>query len=395
MQELTPGAARRVALAAQGFADPAPAGRVDRRHLRRVLDRMGIVQIDSVNVVARSQYLPLFARLGGYRPALLDEAVHRHRDLYECWLHEATLAPVGLHPVLAWKRAEWEARGMRGWAAAHTDLVEVVLGEVAERGPTRASELSLPGERRGPWWGWSDGKRALEWLFAIGSLAVTRRQGFERVYDLTERVLPEAVLRAPVPPEHEARRLLLRLAARSLGVGTAEDLADYHRQMLSAVRPRLDELVEEGALERVTVRGWDRPAYLDPAARRPRRLRAVALLSPFDPVVWCRPRAERLFGFHYRIEIYTPPERRRFGYYVLPVLVGDRLVGRLDVKADRAGGVLRVPAAWAEAGVDPAEVAGPVAGELRAMAAWLGLHDVAVAPRGELAPALAGALATG
>lgn len=389
--------ARRVALAAQGFVDPVPAGRVDVRHLRRVLGRVGHLQVDSVNVVVRAHYLPAFSRLGPYPRALLDRMAYERGELFEYWSHEQSLLPVDAHPLLRW-RMELAAAGqtwggLARFAREHPAYVEAVHAEVSERGPLAASGLREPGRRTGPWWAWGEGKRALEWLHWTGRLAAVRRPTFERVYDLPERILPPEVLARPAVPEPEARKALLVRAARSLGVATAADLADYHRQRLPAVRGLIAELVEEGALVPAEVEGWGAPALADPGARVPRRVVAAALVSPFDSLVWHRGRTERLFGFHLRLEIYTPAPRRRWGYYVLPFLLGDRLVGRVDLKADRRARVLLVRAAYAEAGVAPSVVAPPLAGHLASMAEWLGLGHVEVDDRGGLAPALLRAVA--
>lgn len=398
-----PHEARRLALAAQGFGSPRPTGRVDRRHVRGVLQRVGCIQIDSVNVVVRSQELPLWARLGDHPRTLLPAMAH-DVELVEYWCHEASLVPVTWWPLLQWRmQAARDGRGTWSGLAQlqrdHPGYVEAVLAEVRERGPLTAGGLSDPGTRSGPWWGWNRGKQALEYLFWCGHLTARRGPTFERVYDLPERVLPAHVLAAAVPTEHDARKELLVLAARACGVGTAADLADYPRIRLTAARPLLDELVAEGRLEAVQVAGWDAPAYLHPDATLPRAVHARALLSPFDSLVWCRPRDERLFGFHYRLELYTPAPKRRYGYYVLPFLLGDALVARVDVKADRSAGVLRVPGAFAEPGTDPHDVTANLAEELTAMAAWLGLERVAVgtadgtAGRGDLSALLARRLA--
>ncbi len=311
MEELSGGQARRIALAAQGFTDPPPGGVVDRRHLRRVLRRTGLLQIDSVNVLARAHYLPAFSRLGPYPVAQLDRMAYADRELFEYWGHEASLLPVDLHPLLRWRMARaatgeaWG--GLVRLARERPDLVARVEAEVAGRGPLRAGELSEPGARRGSWWGWDDTKQAFEWLFWTGRFAVARRgANFERLYDLSERVLPPAILAAPTVEQDAAQRALLLRAARSLGVGTARDLADYHRINIREARARVAELAEDGALLPVRVEGWRDPAFLHPEARLPRWVRARALLVPFDPLIWERSRVERLFGFHLRIEIYTP-----------------------------------------------------------------------------------------
>jgi uncharacterized protein YcaQ len=386
-----------VALAAQGFADPRPEGPVDGWALRRVLDRVGLLQIDSVNVLARAHYLPLFSRLGPYPVELLERAAWRApRRLFEYWGHEASLLPVALQPLLRWRmdRAAHEAwGGMRRVQRDRPELVARVLEEVRARGPVAASDVLAEErpQRTGPWWDWSDVKRAFEWLFWSGQVTSARRRGFERLYDLPERVLPAAVLATPTPAVEDAQRELVRIAARALGVAAERDLRDYFRLPVAEARARIAELVEEGALLPVTVAGDRGPAYLDPAARVPRRVDARALVGPFDSLVWERARAERLFGFRYRIEIYVPAPKRVHGYYVLPFLLGDRLVARVDLKADRAAAVLRVQAAWAEEHAPP-ETAGELAEELEAMAGWLGLDGVRVERRGDLAPALAAAL---
>lgn len=390
--------ARRLALRAQGFTDAAPAGRVDARHLRRVLARVGLLQIDSVNVLVRSHYLPAFSRIGPYPRDLLDRMAYERGELFEYWAHEQSLLPVEMHPAVRWRMAKAAAGdtwgGLARFAQDNPVYVEAVHAEVAERGPLTASALRDPGRRSGPWWGWGEGKRALEWLHWTGRLAAVRRPSFERVYDLPERVLPATVLALPTVAEADARKALLVLAAGSLGVATAGDLADYHRQRLPVVRPLLAELVEDGALLPARVAGWDAAAYLHPDARLPRRLEAAALLSPFDSLVWDRRRTQRLFGFHLRLEIYTPEPKRQWGYYVLPFLLGDRLVGRVDLKADRKAGALLVRAAHLEEGRAPAHVAGPLAVSLASMASWLGLGTVEVADRGDLAPALTSAVAS-
>ncbi len=387
--------ARRVALAAQGFTDPRPQGRVDRRHLRRVFDRVGLIQIDSVNVLVRSQELPLFARLGPHPRDLLPKAAAAG-ELFEYWGHEASHIPAAQHPLFRWKMARAAEHTWRGVARMSTErpgYVEAVYEMVAERGPVVAGELSERTAPKGAWWDWDHAKLALEWLFYTGRITARRRvNDFARLYDLPERMLPAAVLAAPTPSEPDARKALLLLAARSQGVGTLRDLAEYHRQHVPRCRPLVAELVEAGELLPAQVEGWKEPAYVHPEAALPRRVRARALLSPFDSVIWERPRVERLFGFHYRIEIYTPAPKRRFGYYVLPFLLGDELVGRVDLKAERALSTLLVRGAYTEPGVPEGPVAEALAGELGLMAGWLGLEQVVVEGRGELAPALKAAV---
>ena len=384
--------ARRIALAAQGLADPRPAGRVDARHLRRVLDRLGQLQIDSVNVLSRSHYLPVFARLGPYPRELLDRLSWGPRaELFEYWGHAASLISLPLQPALRWRM---EANRHATSLQRRPELVDEVRALVAAKGPIGAG---VTGEARpnrpGEMWNWSDGKVALEYLFGAGEVATAGRPHFERLYDLAERVIPPDVLSLPTPPEADARRELVRVSARSLGVATVKDLADYFRLRVDNTRERALELVEAGELLPVRVDGWADPAYLWAGARIPRRVSGRALLSPFDSLVWERARTERLFDFRYRIEIYTPAAKRVFGYYVLPFLLGESLVGRVDLKADRAGRRLLVRGAYAEHPTPPPDVAAELAEELALMAGWLGLDAVVVEPRGDLAPRLAAAVA--
>lgn len=380
--------ARRIALAAQGFDRPRPGGRIDVRHLRRVIARVDLVQIDAVQTVERSQYLPLFSRLGSYPQALLDDVAYRRRELYEAWAHEACLISVERWPALGERRGHWSSRRAARLQRERPGYLDAVRDEIAARGPLTVAELDDPGERTGPWWGWSPGKAALEALFAWGEVAVADRRGQTRRYDLTERVLPADVLARPRLDRAEAYRELVQVAAAALGVATADDLLDYHRLHGPTGRPIVAELAAEGLLEPVEVRGWDRPAFRAPGARLPRRIDAAALLTPFDPLVFHRPRAERLFDFHYRLEFYVPADQRRYGYFVMPFLLGDQLVARVDVKADRAAGVLRVPGAFVERGHDVDRIAGPLAGELETLAAWLGLDAVVVAGTQPLAIAV-------
>ncbi len=385
--------ARRIALAAQGFNDPRPTGRIDRRHLRRVLDRIGLLQIDSVNVLVRSQELPLFARLGPHPRSLVWDA-SAAGELFEYWVHEASHVPSAHHHL-----HRWRMQGEHKWSRYHQlgerrpTFVAEVEQRIREGGPILSADLQQRVGKKGTWWDWDDGKIALEHLFWSGRVTAVRRPSdFARVYDLTERVLPAEVLARPTPSEHDARKELLVLAARHHGLGTMDDLTDYHRQKNAPCKPLLDELVEEGRLQRVTVEGWSAPAYLHPEAARPRRVDARALLSPFDPVVWHRDRALRLFGFHYRIEIYVPQPKRQYGYYVLPFLLGDQLVARVDLKADRQRRVLMVPGAFAELGVPVVDVADALAAELALMATWLQLDSIEVGDRGDLASHLRAAV---
>jgi uncharacterized protein len=373
--------ARRLALAAQGFADGRTTGEPNGWALRRVLKRVGLLQIDSVNVLERAHYLPAFSRLGPYPRDLLDRASQRApRRLFEYWGHEASLLPVDLHPLLRWRmeRAAGDAwGGMRRIQRDRPELVARVLEQVAERGPVAASELAESEPRRsGPWWDWSDAKRAVEWLFWSGQVSAARRRRFERLYDLPERVLPPAVLAASTPPVAEAQRELVRVAARALGVAAERDLRDYFRLPAADAKARVAELVEAGELTPVAVEGWGRTrAYLAAGARIPRAIDARALVGPFDSLIWERSRVRRLFGFDYRLEIYVPKPKRRHGYYVLPFLLGDRLVARVDLKADRAASVLRAQQVHLEEDA-PAETLAELAAELETMAAWLGLDWV-------------------
>jgi hypothetical protein len=395
---LTAGEARRIALAAQGFGAARPDGEIGKRQLLKLIDRLGVVQIDSVNVVSRTHYLPAFSRLGAYPRALLEEvAWGRKPALFEYWAHEASLAPMSSQPLLRWRMEDaregvgvW--RGIARFLRERRDLVDRALAEIATRGPMAASELEVGLKGNGGWWGWSDSKRALEGLFWTGELTTATRRGtFERVYGITEKVLPRAVIQAPTPPREEAQRQLLMIAARAMGVATMRDLRDYFRMSVAETPLRLAELVEAGALLPVTVRGWREPAYLDPAARRPRRIDAAALLSPFDNAIWFRERTERMFGVRVRLEIYTPAPKRTHGYYVLPFLEGDAITARVDLKADRKAGVLVAQASHAEPWATDA-TAVRLAGELKLMAGWLGLDAVRVERRGDLATALAEAV---
>jgi uncharacterized protein YcaQ len=379
--------ARRIALGAQGFADKRPSGRIDRRHFRKVLDRMGLIQIDSVNVLVRSQELPLFARLGPHPRSLIHDATAAG-ELFEYWVHEASHVPTDHRHLYRWSMESprmW--RSLERLRRERPGFLDEVERYVTDQGPIVAGELSQRQGPKGPWWDWDDGKVALEVLFHQGRVTARRRPNdFARLYDITERVIPAEILARPVLAERDARKELLVLAARSHGVGTVGDLADYHRH--KHCKPLVAELVEEGRLIEVDIEGWKQPAYMHPDAKLPRRIAACALLSPFDPVVWNRDRTERLFGFHYRIEIYVPKPKRQYGYYVLPILLGDQLVGRIDLKADRSTRTLMVQSAWREPGVPESEVAEPIVAELMSMAGWLGLERIEFAHRGDLSDAL-------
>ena len=399
MTTLSAAQARRVAVAAQGFHEPAPRGPVTRAHLKRLIARLQVLQLDSVSVAVRAHYAPVFSRLGPYDRDVLDRAAWSHsarspRLLIEYWAHEAALMAVEDWPLLRWRMRQYRhGRWGTDIVKKNARLAEEVLSAVAELGPSTAGQIeayleSEPRGRKGPWWDRSETKWVAEALWSAGALTTATRVGFARHYELTERVLPAAVLNRQVDEADAVRELCLR-AASALGVGTEADIRDYFRLAAAQVKPALADLVGAGHLERVDVEGWSAPAYLRVGQVVPRQDRGTALLCPFDPLIFFRPRVERLFGgFHYRIEIYTPAQKRRYGYYVWPFLLDGKLVGRVDLKADRAAGALAVLGAFAEDGCEPARVAGPLARELSAMASWLGLEAVTVAARGDLAPAL-------
>ncbi|MFD1860876.1 winged helix-turn-helix domain-containing protein [Aeromicrobium camelliae] len=402
MLTLSTAQARRIALAAQGFSTPRPAGPVTMGHLTRTVRRLGFFQIDSVNVLQRAHFMPLYSRCGPYDTALLARAAERPpRRVFEYWAHVATYVDIDLWPAMQHRMVERHGMwgSMREIAQAHPGLVETVLDLVRDHGPLTAREADalLHGENvtrdRSNWgWNWSATKKALEYLFFIGEITAARRNGaFERVYDLSERVIPAEVLARPALDAEEAHRHLVEHAARALGVATEPCLRDYFRTSPAPTRRAVGSLVEDGVLRPVAIEGWSRPAYLHAEARQPRRVDARALLSPFDPLVFERTRAEQLFDFRYRIEIYVPEAKREYGYYVLPFLLGERIVARVDLKADRAGGALNVVGAWAES-YAPDDVAEQLAAELQVLSGWLGLSEVRPPARGDLAPALAKAL---
>lgn len=394
-QSLSIAEARRIALAAQQFGSGA-AGLRGIAGLGAMVRKLGVLQIDSVNVLVRSHYLPLFSRLGAYAHNLLDRAAYdeRRRILFEYWGHEASLLPLELYPSFRWrmeraKRGEGTWGRLKRYATEHQSLVTAALTQIRERGALGASELEAAGPvtsvAAGGWWGWSQGKEILEWLFWTGEVTTARRRNFERLYDLTERVLPAAIYSAPTPSKEAAQRTLMTIAARALGVATLRDLRDYFRLPTVDAAERLKELVEEGILMPVVVEGWKQQAYLSADSRCPRSVTASALLSPFDSLIWERQRTERLFNFSYRLEIYTPAHKRQHGYYVLPFLSGEELVARVDLKADRQRSRLQVRGGGVEAGVAAKQVAEPLAAQLQALAQWLGLEKFeVVSRRGEL-----------
>lgn len=383
--------ARRIALAAQGFGRLRP-GSPGRSHVRDLVRKLGVVQIDSVNVVTRTHYLPGFSRLGHYpREALEAEAWGPKRSLFEYWGHEASLMPMELQPLFRWRmqRAQEGAMwtGIARFGRERRDYIDGVLAEIERRGPVTGGDFASGPRGQPGWWEWSDGKRALEWLFWAGMITTKTRNGFERVYDLTERALPARIIDLPTPDEADAQRELVRIAARALGVATEADLRDWFRMPVTETKARIAELVEAGELTPVQVKGWRQIAYLAPDARTPRKVTGQALLSPFDNLIWARDRTERLFGVRVRLEIYTPAHKREHGYYVLPFLEDEAITARVDLKADRKAGVLLVQAAWREPDATP-DTPVRLATELKLMAGWLGLDSVKVVGKGDLAEAL-------
>jgi uncharacterized protein YcaQ len=398
VDKLSPALARRIALAAQGFGRPRPAA-VGTRQLNGLIDRINLLQIDSVNVFERSHYLPAFARLGSYDKTLLDNLTFKAGAPHtEYWAHEAAFMRREDWPLFQWRMDAQRKRYTKpdGWFQNNLTTVDWLRAELAANGPLTAGEIEHDANKRtGPWWGWSDVKRALELMFIFGEVAIAGRTRFQRRYALTADVLPASILSTRIETP-DAVRELIRRAAVAHGIGTAGDLGDYYRILRAPALAAILELEDAGELLPVTVPGWEQggkpaKAWLHKDARLPRRVEATALLSPFDPVVWYRDRALRMFDFHYRIEIYTPPEKRIFGYYTLPLLIDDRVVGRVDLKSDRQAGVLRVQSAWSEPDA-PAETVERLVPLLEETAAWQGLGGIAVADRGDLAAALARAV---
>ena len=368
--------ARALALAAQGFDTARPKTKATQRHVDALISRLGVIQIDSVNVLVRSQELPLFSRLGNHNRNAIPKATEQQK-IFEYWGHEAAHLPVEIHPLFRWKMEVARLGKAKHWGLTsfyddNKAFVKRMLKHVEKNGPTTSRELSTRSEKKGTWWDWDEAKVALEYLFLTGQL-MSRGRGtdFARIYDTPERVLPEDVLNAPTPSEHDARKQLLVRSAIAQGVATASDLADYYRQKPATVKPLIAELVEEGELRVVAVDGWTEKAFIHRGAKLPKQLHATALLSPFDSLVWCRPRNERLFNFHYRIEIYTPKEKRKFGYYVLPFMMNGEMVGRVDLKADRANSKLLVHSVHTEKGVKRSTINDALNNELRTMASWL------------------------
>ncbi len=391
--------ARRLALSSLGFGAKKPT-RAGTSHVRATAARLSAIQIDSVNVLARAHYLPTFSRYGAYRTSMLDDLAHRKRELFEYWGHAACFLPIELYPFMRW-RMNGQVEAWAGIDAKRSAFVENVYREVAERGPMSAGELSNGGKGTGAWWGWSEGKHAIELLFSQGRVAVAGRRNFQRLYDLTERVIPKTVLEAKPVADRDAKKELLVRAARAMGVGTAKDIAQYFqvdawwdrssvngRRAPAKTHLLFDELAEDGRLERVRVEGWKQLAFVVPGAKIPRSIDARAIVSPFDPVLWERQWTNAVFDFAYQIEIYVPAPKRLHGYYVLPFLMGDRFAARIDLKAERKTSTLIVHAAHVEEGLNANAVAEALAEELRSMAAWLSLESLRVGPKGNLARAL-------
>lgn len=398
--------ARQIALAAQGFgrhhaSRRDDASRVGQARIAKEIDRLGALQIDSVNVFVRAHYMPLFSRLGPYPTDELDHLSYRKRHLFEYWGHQASLLPLSLYPHLRHRmRAHLDSAddpGYRGryarWAQENSALVDAVRGEIVDRGPIGVSDLEDPGKRNGPWWGWSKGKSALEWLFLIGDIAVAQRRNWERIYDLTDRVIPEHARNGSSLTAQEATEELLLRAADALGIGTADDIGHYFQQRPTVGRSAIRVLIDEGRLREVRVEGWERKAVVPATSKRSRPVDARAIVSPFDSLMWHRERVKRLFDFDYKIEIYVPAPKRTYGYYVMPFLLGDTLVGRLDLKADRATKTLLVPAAHVEPGA-PKHTFDAMASELRLAARWLDLDAVKVTNRGNAGARLRAAIKT-
>ena len=378
LDELTIVEARSLALAAQGFDKPRSKSKSSTADAVEVIKKLGVIQIDSVNVLVRSQELPLFARLGDHDRNAINKATAQNK-IFEYWGHEAAILPVEIQPLFRWKMNAARTGKIKHWGltsfyADNKAFVKRILKHVEANGPVTARELSTRTEKKSSWWDWDEAKTALEYLFLTGQImARGRGTDFARIYDITERVLPPKILNTPTPTENEARKQLLVRAAKAQGVATLSDLADYYRQKTAVIKPLVIELVEQGELREVTVDTWVEKAFVHRSAKLPKKLYATALLSPFDSLVWCRPRNERLFDFHYRIEIYTPKEKRKFGYYVLPFMLNGEIVGRVDLKADRANAKLLVQSVHTEKGIKRASINGALTDELRALANWLDL----------------------
>jgi uncharacterized protein YcaQ len=400
LPEFSAAEARLLALGAQGFGGPRNGGSL--ASLRKLSQRLNAFQIDSVNVLVRAHYMPAFSRLGPYPMKALTTLAYDKRELFEYWGHAACFLPMAYYPTWRWRM---EGRLAEEYAGSNKKPLDTVYAHIRDNGPTGAGAIEIGSKGTGNWWGWSHAKAAAEALFRMGRVAVARRKNFERIYDITERVIPPEVLATPAPSADEGKKQLLVLAAKSHGIGTATDIAGYFHienwwdraQTQPGKRkshlPRLiAELVEEGRLLPASVEGWDKPAYVVPKTRVPKPIHARALLSPFDPLMWERKPTQRLFGFDYKIEIYVPAPKRIYGYYCLPFLLGDTFVGRVDLKADRKNSTLLVPGAFSEPGTNAKLVATELADELKLMASWLELDKIAIGTNGDLAKPLARAL---
>lgn len=383
--------AKRIAIAAQGFHRPRPMGKVDIRHFRRVFGDIGLVQLDSVQAICRSHYLVFFSRLGKYDQLTLDNWIWHSGEIFESWAHEASILPVGLEPFVRWKKNRarkgetW--KGLYELANSQEKYVDDVMRQVSSApSAIRASELTEPRNRSGPWWsGRSDGQKTLDWLFRIGQVAVKRDTKFSRSYVPFDSVIPNEISGFPDPLESDSIDELILTAARCNGISTVSDIADYFRMKPILVREALPFLLEQNKLLPVSVEGWDEKAYLHPSVPKPAKIESRALLSPFDSLVWCRPRLERLFHFKYRLEIYVPKEERKYGYYVLPFLLNENLVARVDIKTVRTEGKLLVKGIYLENGTDPEMVISELSKELIELSHFLDLPEVSITGRSKSA----------
>ena len=379
--------ARRLALASQGLVAQRPAGKIGRRHLRQCMKKMEIVQLDAVPVVVRTQYLPFFSRLGPYRQKLFDEIAYRDDEWFELWAHEASIAPVEIEPYFRFNKVRaangdtW--KGLYRLAIEEPSYIKKVLREVKLKGPLEAKNLSDPQPRKQAGWGpRSKGQLALNWLYRIGEVGIRRGPNFEKQFDLLDRIVPSRILNLPTPTDHESLMNLLLRSAKAYGIATERDLIDYFRLPTKEAREALVDLVENHQLERVRVESWKEKAYISPQTSIPESSNVCSLVSPFDPIVWNRKRLDRLFDFQYKLEMYMPESKRRFGYYVLPLLVGDRFVGRFDIRNIRDKGALHIKASFLERKVEAEDIAHKVFGELANLAQFLGAQEIRIDRKG-------------